>query len=600
MSRTHRSRHAAARVSRRSSLTKTNAEPDDRIGPWTAFREAPAAIKAIFAGVFINRLGGLLNIFLVLFLTEKGYSVEQATLALGVYGGGSVVGVLIGGSLADRLGARAATVVSMAGSGVLLATLLYLPNFQLIVVTVALVTMVSQMYRPASSALLAKMTPKSRLIMTMALYRFGLNLGTAAAPLIGFALYNLNDKQYTLLFWADATVALVYAVVAFFALPARAPKVDQPESAATPKASYTAVLADRRFLLYLVATFLNGVVYIQYLSTLPLDVTAHNIAIFWYSAAVSLNGILVIAFELLVTKVSQTWPMRLTVGATFLLLGAGVAVYGLPLGPAVIIVGTLIWTLAEIVGGPAVFSYPAMAGPAHLKGRYIGSFQFMFGLGTAAGPLIGGVLFARLGHAMWPVLALGAAVAAVLGVMAVRTPRPTPTVWTATAHSSPSDREDDTSRPASAPVRTSGRLAPVHPLPTSNSSRPARSVAWGNQRVPLLELRLFVLQPGARAQFHKLGEERAVPLMRRLGINVLAHGPVADDADMYYLVRAFDSEAEREEQSRTLHGTCGWKLDIGVRALEMIKGYRIATVRGGSPNVPALIASSHTEVRRSA
>jgi MFS family permease len=573
------------------SLLRTNAEPDDRIGPWTAFREAPTAIKAIFAGVFINRLGGLLNIFLVLFLTEKGYSVEQATLALGAYGAGSVVGVLIGGSLADRLGVRAATVVSMAGSGVLLATLLYLPNFPLILVTVALVTMVSQMYRPASSALLAKMTPKSRLIMTMGIYRFGLNLGTAAAPLIGFALYNLNDNQYTLLFWADATVALVYAVVAFFALPPREPKVSRPESAAAPKASYAAVLADRRFVLYLVATFLNGVVYIQYLSTLPLDVSAHNLAIFWYSAAVSLNGILVIAFELLVTKISQTWPMRLTVGLTFLLLGAGVAVYGLPLGPAVIIIGTLIWTLAEIVGGPAVFSYPAMAGPAHLKGRYIGSFQFMFGLGTAAGPLIGGMLFAQLGHAMWPVLALGTVVAAVLGVVAIRTPRPTPTVWTATAHAASAGREPEVSRPA--PDRPSARLAPVHRLP-------GRSAARGNQRVPLVELRLFVLRPGTRDRFQQLGDERAVPLMRRLGINVLAHGPVADDADLYYLVRAFDSEAEREEQSRALHGTCGWKLDIGVRALEMIKSYRIATVRGGPAIVPALTASPHTELRRSA
>jgi MFS family permease len=89
----------------------------------------------------------------------------------------------------------------------------------------------------------------------------------------------------------------------------------------------------------------------------------------------------------------------------------------------VIIIGTLIWTLGEIVGGPAAFAYPAIAGPAHLRGRYIGSFQFVFGLGTAVGPLIGGLLFARLGHAVWPVLALAGAGAVVLGVAAIRAPR---------------------------------------------------------------------------------------------------------------------------------------------------------------------------------
>jgi MFS family permease len=400
----------------------TDVDPAATTGIWATFRESPRAVKAILAGVFINRLGGLLNIFLVLFLTSKGYSTEQATFALGVYGGGAVLGVLIGGALADRLGARTATVISMAGSGALLAALLYLPNYTLLLITVALVSLVAQMYRPASSTLLAELTPKSRLVMTMAMYRFGLNLGTTAAPLIGFALYSLNDNSYTLLFWADAAVAFLYAIVAFLVLPARTPKAAKKTGTTEPKVGYGVVLGDRRYLLYLAATFFNAVVYVQYMSTLPLDVAAHNVAIIWYSVAVSLNGFLVIAFELLFTKVSQKWPLRLTVGFAFALVGVGVAVYGLPLGPAVIIIGTLIWTLAEIIGGPAVFSYPAIAGPAHLKGRYIGSFQFMFGLGTAVGPVLGGLVFARLGHGVWPVMALAAAAATVLGVAAIRTP----------------------------------------------------------------------------------------------------------------------------------------------------------------------------------
>jgi MFS family permease len=403
----------------------TDLEATRSAGIWTTFRESPRAVKAILTGVFINRLGGLLNIFLVLFLTAKGYSVEQATLALGVYGAGAVVGVLAGGALADRLGVRTATVVGMVGSGTLLAALLYLPSYPLILVAVGLASMVAQMYRPAASALLAELTPTSRLVMTMAMYRFGLNLGTTAAPLVGFALYHLNHQQYTLLFWADATVAFVYAIVAFLVLPRRTPRTADPaaSAASAPKVGYRMVLADRRYLLYLLATFLNAVVYVQYMSTLPLDVTAQGIAIFWYSAVISMNGLLVIAFELLLTKLSQKWPLRLTVGLAFALVGAGVAVYGLPLGPAVIIIGTLIWTLGEIVGGPAAFAYPAIAGPAHLRGRYIGSFQFVFGLGTAVGPLVGGLLFARLGHAVWPVLALAGAGAVVLGVAAIRAPR---------------------------------------------------------------------------------------------------------------------------------------------------------------------------------
>jgi MFS family permease len=84
--------------------------------------------------------------------------------------------------------------------------------------------------------------------------------------------------------------------------------------------------------------------------------------------------------------------------------------------------GTLVWTTAEVIGAPTVFAYPAMAGRAHLKGRYIGSFQFMFGLGSAIGPVAGGALFTQLGHRVWLVLAAGGLLATPFGVAAIRTP----------------------------------------------------------------------------------------------------------------------------------------------------------------------------------
>jgi MFS family permease len=392
---------------------------------WETFRDSPFAVKVMLAGVFINRIGGFLNIFLVLFLTAKGYSVGQATLALGVYGAGQVVGAFIGGVLADRLGARNATVISMAGTAVLTASLLYLPNYALLLAAAALVGVVSQIYRPASATLLSELTPGDRQIMMFAMYRFGLNVGSTAAPLIGYALYHLNDQQYTLLFWGEALIALGYAILALIALPPKIRRTVDPAAPAEPEAkgSYLDVLRDRRYVLYLVATVIGVAVYVQYLSTLPLDVQAAGLAIFWYTLAVSLNGAIVIAFELLVTKVSQQWPMRLTIALAYALIAAGVAFYALPLSAAVIIVGTLIWTLGEILGGPATFAYAAMAGPPHLKGRYVGSFQVMFGVGAAVGPVLGGLLFTHMGHSVWLVIALAEVVGLGFVIASVHDPR---------------------------------------------------------------------------------------------------------------------------------------------------------------------------------
>lgn len=381
-------------------------------------RESPLAVKAVLIGVFVSRLSGFLNIFLVLFLTAEGYSGRQAAFAVGVYGVGTVLGSLVGGFAADRLSARAATVVSMAGAAVLTASLLALPSYPLLLGAVCLAGLVAQIYRPASALLLSELVPDERQTMIFAMYRFALNLGATAAPLIGFGLYHLNNDGYTLVFLGEAAFAGLYAVLAWFTLP---PLRKQPDAEEEPASGgYRALLADRRYLLYLVAIGLHSAVYVQYLSTLPLAVSEEGVAILWYTLAVSLNGLVVIAFELPLTKVTQRRPRRLTIAAGFVLIGAGVAFYGLPLGAAVILIGTLIWSLGEIIGGPAAFAYPAAAGPAHLRGRYLGSFHFMFGLGAALGPVIGAWALTSLGQGAWPVLALGALAAAGLSLLAVR------------------------------------------------------------------------------------------------------------------------------------------------------------------------------------
>ncbi|MCX4783107.1 MFS transporter [Streptomyces sp. NBC_01264] len=404
-------------------------EGTQRATVWGTFREAPLPVKTVLAGVLVNRLSGFLQVFLVLFLTAKGYSDGNTVLALGVYGAGAVAGSLIGGTLADRLGVRNATVVSMGSTSVLTAALLYVPSFPALLTVIALVSLGAQLFRPASATLLAELTAENRQVMIFAMYRFGLNLGATAAPLVGFALYNAGGHGYTLLFWGEAVIALVYAVFAWATLPARvgsAPAGAAAERDGTSGGGYAAVIRDRRYLLYLIAAFCHAAVYMQYLSTLPLYMKDEGLALFWYTLAVSLNGFIVIAFELLLTKLSQEWPLKVTIGLGFALVGAGVAFYGLPIGPAAVIVGTLIWSIGEIIGGPAVFAYPATAGPTRLRSRYIGSFQFMFGLGTAVGPMIGSWLFLRLDGLVWPVVAMGSLLATVFGLIAVRRPEPSP------------------------------------------------------------------------------------------------------------------------------------------------------------------------------
>ncbi|MFL6136668.1 MAG: MFS transporter [Frankiaceae bacterium] len=397
-------------------------------GIWVTMRELPPAARALLLGVFVNKLAGFLQIFLVLFLTHKGYSATQAGWALGIYGAGAVIGTVVGGSLADRLGPRNATLISMGGSALLLLSLLYLPSYGLLLVAIALVSLIGQIYRPAAQALLMELAPKRRLVMVTAMYRLGLNLGTTAAPLIGAALVSVS---YNWLFWGEATAALIYAVIAIAALPKR--QVAIPEQAAAGAAaepapqpaagSYRAVLADHRYALFLIAVFFLAVVYCQYTTTLALDISHTGLGVWWYGAVVSINGFMVIAFELLATKITQHWPTRLTVALAFGGTGAGYAIYALPPHAAVFVIGTIVWTSAEIVGAPTVFAYPGLAAPKHLLGRYVGSMQAAYGIGTAVGPVVGAMIWYHVGRSVWLWAAAVAALAVTFGLIAVR-PRP--------------------------------------------------------------------------------------------------------------------------------------------------------------------------------
>ncbi|MEK9497626.1 MULTISPECIES: MFS transporter [Photorhabdus] len=385
-------------------------------GVWETFAQSPLSSKVILLGVMVNRLSGFLQIFIVLFLISLGYSHQQTIFALAVYGAGAVIGALMGGSISEHFGARTASMISMGATGILTAALLYLSNFIVILIVVALASLCAQLFRPASSALLSQQTPPERQTMIFAIYRLGLNLGATGAPLVGYALYQWGHESFTYLFWGEAIIAGLYALLAALTLPGKL-ATNSPENTGETsqiQGGYRQILADRRFILFLLATFCHSAVFVQYITTLPMYVEDKGIALFWYTLAVSLNGMIVICFELLITKVTQNYEKRKMLAFGFTLIGAGVAFYAVPIGPAALIVGTLIWSLGEIISGPAFFAFPANAGPSKLKAHYLGSFHFMFSLGIALGPVIGGWLYLAFDEGVWPIVALGSFFAAAI------------------------------------------------------------------------------------------------------------------------------------------------------------------------------------------
>jgi len=401
-----------------------------RVGVITTWRGMPRQAKALLAGVFVNKLAGFLQIFLVLFLTSRGFSSGQAGLGLGLYGAGAVVGTFAGGSLSDRQSARTATLISMLGSALLLVSIVYLKSYPLLLVAIVAVSAVSQIYRPAAQAMITEFTPPERLVMVTAIYRLCLNLGTSVAPLLGVALASVS---YNLLFWGEAIAALAYCVIALFFLPrGRRAKVAPPAAAASAapagerarrkrrRSGYLALLNDRKYMLYLLGFLFLHLVYTQYTAVLPLAVKDVGLSTWWYGAVITINGALIVMCEVWATKFTQHWPLQIAQMTGYALLAAGYGVYAIGLSPLILVIGTLLWTLSEIIGAPTIWAYPGIVAPTHLRGRYFGGLHSIYGLGSTIGPILGILLFEHVGQRFFLWAAAVAVLATVVGRLGMR------------------------------------------------------------------------------------------------------------------------------------------------------------------------------------
>ncbi|ROQ78230.1 MFS transporter [Streptomyces sp. NBC_01260] len=382
-------------------------------------RGIPGPIWLVLVGMLINRLGNFLQIYLVLYLTDKGFSTSAAAFALGAYGVGSVVGVLVGGSISDRIGYAWTIVGSMALAGLFTLSLVHIESLPVVIAVAALIGVLAQAYRPASSALLVEATPEEHHVMVFAVYRMAFNLGTTAGPLLGALLISIS---YDLMFYVDAVTSVGFALFALILVRADAAAKSGPREPETDGRSYLAVLRDRRYLLFLVALFLNAVVYIQHTSALPLQLRADGHGATFYSALLSLNAVMVICLELLFTKYVQHLPARFAVALGVGLVGVGMNLYVAGPGMAMFVVATVVWTVGEMIGTPTASAWPGRVAPAHLRGRYIAASAFPMQIGYAVGPVIGIAAWQASAASVWWLCGVLTAVAVVATLMGMVEP----------------------------------------------------------------------------------------------------------------------------------------------------------------------------------
>ena len=360
-----------------------------------SLRELPPTAWLLFAGTFVNRFGSFVIVFLVLYVREQGFTTPQAGLAVSAYGLGSLAASLVGGQLADRLGRRNTIAISMFASAAAMLALSQAHTLPAILVLAVLAGLAAEAYRPASAALLADLTTAGDRVTAFAMYRLAINLGFTVGPA---AAGLLAEHSFTWLFVGDAVTSIVYGIVALLAFP-EGRRVRRHEERRGE--GLRTIAHDRGFLVFLVASTLGALVYMQSSATFPLAVQDAGLSLAFYGALVSLNGIVIVLVELPLTTVTRRFPAPPVIALGFLLVGVGFALTGVADSAVALAVTVSIWTLGEIVNAPVASAYVADLSPERLRGRYQGAWSFTWGLGLVLGPSVGTALYAWRPGALW-------------------------------------------------------------------------------------------------------------------------------------------------------------------------------------------------------
>ncbi|GAA2789142.1 MDR family MFS transporter [Streptomyces showdoensis] len=352
----------------------------------------PGGFWWLWLSTLVNRTGAFVLTFLSLYLTvELGHSAWFAGVVVALHGLGGVAGSALGGFLTDRWGRRP-TMVSMHLAAATCALLLAFVTAPWgIAAIVLLMGVAMQGVRPSINATIADMVPAHDVRRAYALNYWALNLGFAVAAIGGGAAIVLG---YRTLFLVDAAATALCALIVFLRLPETRPEaaVDQTtgKALAEPEVGVLTVLRDAPFRTLVLLNLFVCVVFTAPWIGLPLTMAGEGLGTSAYGAVIAVNGVVIVAFQLLVNKVTDKRSPALLLSVSSLLFAIGTGATALAGSSVAFAATVVVWTIGEMVHVPTNAAATARLAPEHARGRYQGVMGMSWAVAGTVAPLLAG------------------------------------------------------------------------------------------------------------------------------------------------------------------------------------------------------------------
>ncbi|MFY7965990.1 MAG: MFS transporter [Chitinophagaceae bacterium] len=366
-----------------------------------AYSGLPKNIWLLSIVMLINRSGTMVIAFLALYCTQHLHTtVQQAGIAMAVYGLGAIVGAIVGGRLSDTLGYKNVQTYSLLIAGILFIATAFLQNYNLFCVFIFLLACANESFRPANaSAIAANSTPLIR-TRAFSLIRLAMNLGWSIGTTIGGFVCHID---YRLLFWVDGATSLAAGAAFIFLKFSDIAKKDDAVSAnKTDEIKDINPYKNKPFIYFILGTLVYTFCFFQLFSNLPLFYKKGlQLDEFVIGIVMAMNGVLIVLIEMLLVKniehkhskksiiIAGTLGMALFYAANSLY--SYFNIFFVAFG------GMIIITFAEMLSLPFMNSYYLGYAGKTNTGKYAAIYTMCWSVGQILAGYIGGYVIEHFG-----------------------------------------------------------------------------------------------------------------------------------------------------------------------------------------------------------
>lgn len=337
--------------------------------------------------------------------SSLGFPTEQTASLSGVFGGLVWFLAIVGGAVADKLGFRRALSIAYLiltcsyfllgsiGSAWMAPVRGAVQLYWIVLVILMLPALGIAMVKPVVVGTTAPTAKENVRSIGYSIYYTLVNVGGAAGPYVAsLAHQHLGVRS---VFWISAlcVFTMFFAVFLFFKEP-RGREEFRTTSLAQTTENLLTVLANPRFMLFLIIFSGYWIVYWQVYIGLPLYVTAHINARADVERIIMTDGLSVVFLQLLISHFTRGMrPFRaINIGTLITSLAWLVlAIHSTVIGA---VAAVFVVALGEMTLSPRYYEYVSRLAPQGQQGTYMGFAFVPIGIGS----LVGGWTMGRLLH----------------------------------------------------------------------------------------------------------------------------------------------------------------------------------------------------------